>query len=171
MIPLPVLQMLYDYNYWARDQQLQACTVLSEEKFLRPMGNSFSSVRDTLAHLIVAEWVWLERWKGHSPNREEAKAFAAETFPTLAVIEQRWRDNEQGVRDYLKNLAPETLLQPLNYTNIAGERWTYPLWQTLVHVVNHQTYHRGQVTTMLRQLGASAPPVDFLVAIDGGLGK
>lgn len=171
MVPLTVLQTLYDYNYWARDQQLQACAALSEEQFLRPLGNSFSSVRDTLAHLIVAEWVWLERWKGHSPTKAEAAPYDAATFPTLAVVEDRWRQIERGVREYLAALTPEPLLQPLNYTNIAGEPWTYPLWQTLVHVVNHQTYHRGQVTTMLRQLGAPAPPVDFLVAIDGGLGK
>jgi uncharacterized damage-inducible protein DinB len=169
MIPLDVLRQLYDYNYWARDQQLRACAVLSEEKFLRPMGNSFSSVRDTLAHLVAAEWVWLERWKGHSPTREDAKAFAAETFPTLAVVEERWRANERGVRDYLSRLTPEALAQPLTYTNLAGERWSYPLWQTLVHVVNHQTYHRGQVTTLLRQLGEPTVALDYLVAVDSGL--
>ena len=171
MVSLTVLQTLYDYNYWARDQQLGACAALTEEQFLRPLGNSFSSVRDTLAHLVAAEWVWLERWKGHSPTREEAAPYAAATFPTLTVVEQRWRETERGVRDYLARLTPETLLQPLSYVNIAGERWTYPLWQTLVHVVNHQTYHRGQITTLLRQLGAKPAVVDFLAAIDGGLGK
>jgi len=135
------------------------------------MGNSFSSVRDTLAHLVAAEWVWLERWKGHSPTKEEAKAFASETFPTLAVVEQRWRENERGVRDFLARLTPEALVQPLHYTNIAGERWSYPLWQTLLHVANHQTYHRGQVTTLLRQLGEQTVALDFLVAIDSGLKK
>ncbi len=171
MVPLAVLNQLYDYNYWARDQQLRACASLSEEKFLRPMGNSFSSVRDTLAHLVAAEWVWLERWKGHSPTRDDAKAFAAETFPSLKVVEERWRDNERGVRDYLAGLTAERLLEPLNYVNLAGERWSYPLWQTLVHVVNHQTYHRGQVTTLLRQLSEQTVALDFLVAVDSGLGK
>ena len=171
MIPLTVLHQLYDYNYWARDQQLRACAALSEEKFLRPMGSSFSSVRDTLAHLIAAEWIWLERWRGHSPTLEEAAPYAAATFPTLAVIEQRWRDGERGMRAYLAGLAPEKLVQPLNYVNIAGERWSYPLWQTLLHVVNHQTYHRGQVTTLLRQLGERTVPLDFLVAVDSGLKK
>ncbi len=171
MVPLPVLQTLYDYNYWARDQQLRACAALTEEQFLRPMGSSFSSLRDTLAHLVAAEWVWRERWNGHSPTREEAKAFAAETFPTLAVVEQRWRDGERETRDFLARLTPERLLESLNYTNLAGERWSYPLWQTLLHVVNHQTYHRGQVTTLLRQLGEQTVALDFLVAIDSGLKK
>ncbi|HXE75393.1 MAG TPA: DinB family protein [Candidatus Xenobia bacterium] len=168
MVPLPVLQTLYDYNYWARDQQLRACAALSEEKFLRPLGSSFSSVRDTLAHLVAVEWVWLERCKGHSPTRAEAAPWAAETFPTLAVVEQRWRDTERGWRDYLRTLTPEQLLQPLSYTNIAGKQWTYPLWQILIHLVNHQTYHRGQITTLLRQLGVPATEVDLLVAFDSG---
>ncbi|MBI2957061.1 MAG: DinB family protein [Acidobacteria bacterium] len=171
MLPLTVLQQLYDYNYWARDQQLRACAALPEEKFLRPMGNSFSSLRDTLAHLVAAEWVWLERWKGHSPTREEAEAVAAETFPTLREIERRWREIERQMRELLARLTPDQLLQPLTYVNLAGKRWTYPLWQTLLHLVNHQTYHRGQVTTLLRQLGEPAAAVDFLVAIDSGLGK
>ena len=120
MIPLNVLHQLYNYNYWARDQQLRTCAALSEEQFLRPMGNSFSSVRDTLAHLVAAEWVWRERWKGHSPTREDAKAFAAETFSSLKIVEERWRDNEREVRAVLAGLIPEALLQPLSYTNLAG---------------------------------------------------
>ena len=64
MMPLDLVRELYVYNYWARDRQLEACEALTEEQFLRPMGNSFSSLRDTLAHLLGAEWIWLERWRG-----------------------------------------------------------------------------------------------------------
>ena len=168
MVPLPVLQTLYEYNYWARDRQLKACAALDEEKFLRPLGSSFASVRDTLAHLVAVEWVWLERCKGHSPTKAEAVPWAAEAFPSLAVVEQRWRDTERGWRDLLRTLTPEQLLQPLSYTNIAGKPLTYPLWQILIHLVNHQTYHRGQITTLLRQLGVPAAEVDLLAAFDSG---
>ena len=68
MVPLETLRELYAYNYWARDRQLEACAALSQEQFLRPMGSSFSSVRDTLAHVMGAEWIWLERWRGRSPQ-------------------------------------------------------------------------------------------------------
>ena len=68
MISLTVLGELFDYNYWARDRQLEACATLTIEQFLRPLGNSFSSLRDTLAHLVGAEWIWLERWLGHTPR-------------------------------------------------------------------------------------------------------
>ncbi len=166
MISIDTLRELYDYNYWARDRQLEACAALTEEQFLRPMGSSYSSVRDTLAHLVVVEWVWHERWRGQSPNRLDAQAFAAETFPDLAAIRDRWQAVEANVRDYLAGLGEPALKQSLTYTNTKGETWTYPLWQVLLHVVNHQTYHRGQITTLLRQLGAEAPAIDYLVMQD-----
>ena len=168
MIPIDTLRELFDYNYWARDRQLEACAALTEEQFLRPMGSSFSSVRDTLAHLVAVEWVWLERWLGRSPTKIEGGEYSAETFPTLGTVRERWQRVESNMRSYLSGLQDSALERPLSYTNFKGERWTYPLWQTLVHVVNHQTYHRGQITTLLRQLGASAPAIDFLVAQDVG---
>jgi uncharacterized damage-inducible protein DinB len=66
-ISLASINELFNYNYWARDCQLQACAALTEEQFLRSLGSSFASVRDTLVHMVGAEWVWLERWRGRSP--------------------------------------------------------------------------------------------------------
>ncbi len=166
MIPLDTLRDLFDYNYWARDRQLGACAALNEEQFLRPMGNSFSSVRDTLAHLIFAEWVWLERWLGRSPTPADRQQVAPEKFPTLDSIRERWSALEGNMCSYLARLDERALERPLTYRNWRGEVCTYPLGETIFHVVNHQTYHRGQVTTLLRQLGAEAPAVDYLVMKD-----
>jgi uncharacterized damage-inducible protein DinB len=166
MFPIETLRELFDYNYWARDRQLEACAALNEEQFLRPMGNSFSSVRDTLAHLVLVEWVWHQRWLGKSPNKEDAGEYAAGTFLNLAAVRDRWQAVEGTVRTYLAGLDDEALKRPLRYTNMSGELWTYPLGETLFHVVNHQTYHRGQITTLLRQLGAAAPSIDYLVKVD-----
>lgn len=180
MVPVSTLRELFEYNYWARDRQLEACAALTPEQFLRPMGSSFSSVRDTLAHLLVAEWVWLERWRGRSPQtaadaelyyKGVMKEFGADKFPAVTDIRQRWGTVEQGVRDYLAGLTEDALARPVTYVNLKGEKWSYALWRVLLHVVNHQTYHRGQVTTLLRQLGAPAAQVDFLVAHDMGFRK
>jgi len=138
------------------------CAELNQEQFIEPLGSSFPSVRDTLAHLLGAEWIWLERWNGRWPRALPA----ASEFPTLNSIEQRWRFVETGVWEYLNQLSEADLRAPFTYTNVKGEQWTYALWRTLFHVINHQTYHRGQVTTLLRQLGASSAAVDFLVAHD-----
>jgi len=165
VVPAATFRELFAYNYWARDRQLEACAALSEEQFQRPLGNSFSSVRDTLAHLVGVEWAWLERWRGRSPRVLPA----AQEFPTLVAIAERWRAVEQDMKEYLTGVDDEALARPLTYTNFRGETMTYPLWRAVLHVVNHQTYHRGQLTTLLRQLGTRPPAVDLLVADDMGL--
>jgi uncharacterized damage-inducible protein DinB len=164
MIPLETLNELFDHNYWARDRQLAACASLGAADFVRPMGSSFPSVRDTLAHLVFAEWLWLERWEGRSPRATSLEA----ELPTLEAIVQRWRAVERNVRRYLPRVSEEALAKPLTYVNSRGETWSYPLWRTMLHLLIHQASHRGQIATLLRQLGVSAPPVDFLVAHDMG---
>ena len=93
---------------------------------------------------------------------------SAEEFHTLVAVQERWTVVEREVRECLAGLTEEALKMPLTYVNLRGETWTYPLWQPLFHVVNHQTYHRGQVTTLLRQLGAQPAAIDYLLAHDFG---
>ena len=158
MIPLATLRELFAYNYWARDRQLEVCAALTEEQFLRPLGSSFSSLRDTLVHLVEAECVWLDGWQSRSPRTR----LSADDFPNVSAVRERWTEVERRLRKYLEGLDDRALARPLTGTRPTGETWTHPLWQTLLHLVNHQTYHRGQVTTLLRQLGAAPPAVDLL---------
>ena len=62
------MKVLYDYNAWANRREMEAASALTTEQFTKPLGSSFSSVRDTLAHIFGAEWVWLERFQGRSPS-------------------------------------------------------------------------------------------------------
>lgn len=163
MISVSLVGQMYKYNYWARDHQLEACRELSEREFLKPMGSSFSSVHDTLVHLVFAEWIWLQRFRGSSPRTLPSWL---NQLSTLASIAQRWRTVELGMRKYLAGVDRHELIRPLTYINIEGKQWTYKTWEVLLHLVNHQTYHRGQVTTLLRQLGKTPPGVDFLVYLD-----
>jgi len=165
MMPLNTLRELFVYNYWARDRQLEACATLTGEQFLQPMGNSFPSLRDTLAHLLGAEFFWLGRWRGRSPQALPA----ATDFPTLAALQEAWRPVEQGVRDYLGGLSEEAAAGRFTFTDGKGVTWTYPVWRSLQHVANHQTYHRGQVTMFLRQLGISPPGLDITAADRAGV--
>jgi uncharacterized damage-inducible protein DinB len=152
------LNTLLDYHYWGRDHILDAAAALSPEQLTRDLGNSFPSVRDTLAHLYGADWIWRERWEGNSP----AALPAASDFPDVASIRQAWLEEEQRVRAVVARLGPSGVLEPLAYER-NGVRQSQPFWQMLQHLVNHGSYHRGQVTTMLRQLGASAPAMDLIV--------
>ncbi len=156
---------LVDYNYWARDRQLEACAALSAEQFLRPLGGSFPAVRDTLAHLLGAEWIWLERWRGH----EQRALTPASDFPTLSALCARWKVVEAELRAHVASLGEAQLAATLTYTNVRGEQHCYPLWRIMLHLSQHQSYHRGQVTNQLRLLGIEPPHLDLLIAVDAGL--
>jgi uncharacterized damage-inducible protein DinB len=141
---------------------LASVTPLSGEQLTRDMGNSFGSVRDTVAHILGAEWIWLERWLGRSPKA----LLAAADFPTVATISERWASVEQDRNRFIQTLTPAKLQETVAYINTRGEPYSYLLWQQMVHVANHSTYHRGQVTTLLRQLCAEPQNTDFLTYYD-----
>ncbi len=162
MIHVTAIQELYRYNQWANRRMFEAVSSLTVEEFSRNLGSSYPSARDTLLHIVWAEWIWLQRWKGLSPQ----SVFPATDFPDLNAVKARWSDVESEQRAFLDKITRERLLEAVRYLNLRGERWEYPLWRTMYHVVNHSSYHRGQLTTMLRQLGARALPTDFLVFHD-----
>ncbi len=161
---LPALAEMFEHNYWARDRQLEACAALSQEQFLRQLGGSFPSLREVLAHLVAVEWLWLERWRGTSPSA----LIPLDEFPTLAAVTERWNAVEREMREYVAGLDEDELARPLSIVSTRGVQWTYPLWRMVVHLVNHQSYHRGQVTSMLRMLGVQPPRIDFLDGQDVG---
>ena len=145
------VRSLLDYHYWARDRMLAALDPLSPELYTRDMGSSFRSIRDTVVHVYAAEWVWHERWRGASPT---ALLDPAE-FPDVAGLRDRWIALERQVRGYVDEAGDAGLARVHEYRLFSGTQGRSPLWQMVQHVVNHATYHRGQVTTMLRQLEAA----------------
>ena len=149
--------MLYDYNAWANARVLRAVEPLTPEAFLRDLKSSFPSVRDTLAHVLGAEWIWLRRWHGDSPTQ----ILAAADFPTLDGLKDRYAAVEKERRVFLESLTERRLTKSFNYKDVAGKAHTLLLVQSLQHVVNHGTYHRGQITTMLRQIGATPVSTDL----------
>ena len=154
------LNNLLNYHYWARDRLLAAVEPLTPEQFTRDLGSSFRSVRDTLAHIVAAEWAWLSRWQGNSPTT----LLAADQFQDLASVRLFWSDLEPKVRAFSGGLGEAGLTQVFAYKLLSGQDGASPFWQMLQHVVNHASYHRGQVVTMLRQLGASPPKSLDLIA-------
>ena len=151
------LETLVDFHYWATKRILDAVEPLTPDQFTKDLGNSFASVRDTLAHLYGADWVWCSRWEGESPPALPD----AQLFPDLAAIRHAWDLHEPQMRATLKRFGEIGVDQPVEYVR-NGVRQSQPFSHTLQHVVNHGTYHRGQVVTMLRQLGAAAPTTDLI---------
>ena len=149
---LAYLRTLLDYHYWARDIILDAVTELPREKFLQPVESSFKSVRDTVAHIYAADLVWYKRWMGTSTS-----LIPYDQFPDATSIRTAWKDLETEVRQFVTNLGETGVNRTLDYKLLSGAPDTAPFWEMVVHVVNHATYHRGQVTTLLRQLGVAPP--------------
>lgn len=150
------VRTLYAYNSWANHRVLDACAPLSAKQFTQNLHSSFPSVCDTLAHIMLAEWLWLERWQGRSP------AFPPSDFVDLASIRARWQKIETDLNAYVQKLSAADLDRVVEYKNTKGHAFSNPMRQMLQHVVNHGTYHRGQITTMLRQLGATPLTTDLI---------
>jgi len=149
---LSYLQTLLDYHFLAHDIILDAVTELPREKFLQPVESSFKSVRDTVAHIYAADLVWYKRWL-----RTSTALIPYDQFPDATSIRTAWKDLETEVRQFVGNLGEDDVNRLWDYKLLSGAPDTAPFWQMLVHVVNHAGYHRGQVTTLLRQLGAAPP--------------
>jgi len=150
---------LLDYTVWANHRALRAAATLSLDDFKREMGSSHGGVRGTLVHTMGAEWIWLERWKGVSPTRglDEGE------FPDVMAVRERWTLIEEHRASWLASLRETALAETVAYRMLDGRTSAEPLWQLVQHVANHSTYHRGQVVTLMRILGAKATASDMVL--------
>ncbi|MFI5058232.1 MAG: DinB family protein [Candidatus Acidiferrales bacterium] len=152
------IRQLYDYNAWANRRAMEATAAITPEQFTKPLGSSFASVRDTLAHIHGAEWIWLERFQGRSP----ASLPDGKEFTNLASLRERWLEHEARLLSFVRGLTQADLDRVMEYKTLKFGVYRNPLWQSMQHLVNHGTYHRGQVTTLLRQLGAQPILTDLM---------
>jgi uncharacterized damage-inducible protein DinB len=152
------LREWFEYNRWANGRVLDTASHLSPDQFTRDLGSSYPSVRDTLVHMLWAEWIWLERCSGVSPMT----VFEPALFPDVEAVRARWRPVERGQGELLTALIDTAIRRTVAYTNRRAEHWEYLLGDVLYHVVNHASYHRGQLTTMFRQVGETPVGTDFL---------
>jgi uncharacterized damage-inducible protein DinB len=171
------IRTLYTYNRWANLRMFSVLEKLSDEQFAAGMQSSFPSIRESVFHILAAEWIWLKRWQGTSPLAGQPVTGAGfETWKTLraggvapplqlfTIAELRaFGDSlEQERAQFLAGVTEDALQTPLNYTDMSGRPNAQPLAELMQHVVNHGTYHRGQVTTLLRQAGAETIGLDMI---------
>ena len=159
-----VIRSLYRYSAWANGRILDTAAGLEAEQFLAPAGPGGESIRDTLVHTLCAQWLYLERWQGRSPRAMPAPS----EFPDLARVRARWNEIERATGDFVEAVTDVRLAAPVQYENLQGVRWVYPLWQQMFHQVNHATQHRAEAAMMLTQAGRSPGLLDYLYFIDIG---
>jgi uncharacterized damage-inducible protein DinB len=163
--------LMADYNQWMNQKIFEVVGTLSPENLHEDKGAFFGSIFATLNHLVVADTLWLKRF---SPLLEEIDAFQPiVTLATPKALDQFVTNNFNDLKDH-RQLLDETLLevaslltdkqllQTINYTNNKGVAANKTLFNLLMHLFNHQTHHRGQVTTLLSQSGLDVGITDLV---------
>jgi uncharacterized damage-inducible protein DinB len=149
----------FQYNYWANGQILKVADAAGDEFFRAPAQVSFGSLQGTLTHILSTEWLWRQRYQlGQSPSFH----LSADDFSTLARLSERWREEKQTMLAYLGGLRDPDLDRPVRYTNTRGVSYSNPLWQILLHMVNHGTQFRSEAAVILSQANHSPGDLDFI---------
>jgi uncharacterized damage-inducible protein DinB len=149
---------LFLYNRWANDRTIASVDALTDEQRARDLGSSFPTVLRTAAHIAAAEWVWLSRWKGTSPTTMPVWV----ERPEWASVRTRFAELERERQGFLSTLADADVSRVVSFTLFNGTPDAQPLGRQFQHLVNHGTYHRGQIAGMLRQLGAQPASTDLI---------
>jgi uncharacterized damage-inducible protein DinB len=150
---------IYDYNNWATHRILAASAHVSAEQFQVQSGHSLGSLRGTLVHTLDSECAW--RMLLQHNTLDYFRAIKEEDFPTFNILQERWKEEEQLMREYLLTLTDEDLNGMIRYTTGEGEKRERVLWHCLLHVVNHGTQHRSEAAAILTDYGHSPGGLDF----------
>ena len=153
------IHTLYEYNYWANHALLDIVEGLSEDQFKKDLGSSHGGIHGTLFHAMGAEEIWLKRWKGESPTSFNK----AKDYPTFDALTKHWHMVEHEMMGFCHMLKTDAdILRVITYRDLKGNEYSQPLYHLMQHLANHSTYHRGQVVTLLRQLGVKPIGTDLV---------
>ncbi|MDD8016859.1 MAG: DinB family protein [Bacteroidota bacterium] len=148
----------FEFNRWANAKTMQAVESLPEEKLFVETKSSFGTIHGTLVHLIGAEDIWLQRLNG----AERGLFMKKENYSTYLSLKTKWKEVENGLQKYIDTAKEEDISRTFTFYNLKGEQVSQKIWQSLHHLVNHSTYHRGQITTLIRQLGGTPIGTDMI---------
>ena len=152
---------LVEYNLWANQRSLEQISSLSLDQFEKDLGNSFPSIRLTLLHIWDAELLWVKRLQGESIAYFPSTKFSGDR----TAIEEEMLETSREWIAWIKG-APMAAFaedQTFHFSATDGSAYEIPGWQIITHCMNHSSYHRGQLTTMARQLGLTGlQSVDYI---------
>jgi uncharacterized damage-inducible protein DinB len=151
------LRLHLDYSAWASNRMLEAAGKLTEEELNRDFKTSDKCVVSTLAHAFAADRIWLQRIHGNVQN-----TFIDDNDRRLGTLKTEWPALQQRWKDWAGPLSDQDVVKKISYKDLKGNPYESPLWQILLHVVNHATHHRGQVSGFLRAMGHTPPPLDLI---------
>ncbi|MEM8861553.1 MAG: DinB family protein [Chloroflexota bacterium] len=151
---------LFEYNYWARDQILDAAQKLSTESLSAENTISYGSIMGLLTHTLNAEAMWLERCRdGVSPESVRFK----EPIANLQELARLWQVEEEQMLAYIKSLDEAALDQAIPYQGFSGRSFENTLWHILMQLIYHGISHRAEIAGQLTELGHSPGNLDFII--------
>jgi uncharacterized damage-inducible protein DinB len=148
---------LIAYNDWANSRIVGAVRELSDEQYLRPLGGSFASIRDTFAHLVSGEWIWHRRLRGDIPREMPGWVETADLDDLVRRLETI---RDERAADF-KTIAEADIHRTIRFAYLSGTPAALTCGEIVAHLVNHSTYHRGQIATYVRQVGAVPQSTDM----------
>jgi uncharacterized damage-inducible protein DinB len=151
-----ILDQHLAYTSWATNHLLKAVAGIPPENLVHNFNTADRNIVGTLAHVFAADRIWLDRVNGR-----RRPAFIEERDRDLSVLQSEWPGLHSAWRHWLENYNND-LNEPLAYPDMQGKLHQSPAWQIILHVVNHGTHHRGQVSGFLRALGHTPPPLDLI---------
>jgi uncharacterized damage-inducible protein DinB len=156
------LRVFYAYGGWATRRLLDTCAGLPPEQWLAPGNAGRGSVRDTLVHIVGAQTGWLAFWQGKlEPGLPQLPLLNPSDYPDVESVRAAWSEAERATGQFLDGLSPEDLERVHVRTYPGGRTYPFKLWQMLLHVANHGTYHRSEVAAMLTNYGRSPGDLDM----------
>ncbi|MBB5020172.1 putative damage-inducible protein DinB [Chitinivorax tropicus] len=148
-----------EYNRWMNDKLYQACHQLGEDLLKADRGAFFGSIHHTLNHILWGDRVWLSRFNGQGYQVGTIGEVLYESFDELSSAR---RALDQDLMDWAQAVDQAWLDTPMTWTSkLYGMTQTVPRWVLVTHMFNHQTHHRGQITTLLSQLGVDIGITDM----------
>lgn len=154
---LQEVTQLVTFNRWADARFFEVLRQLSAEQYGRDLQSSHGGIHGTLAHIVAVEKGWLRRWR----RQPETATWPLPQLHSLVELRTDWEGVCAEMDQFLATLDDRKLQESLETTTLAGT-FNAPYWQMMQHVVDHSSYHRGQIVTMLRQLGLTPPSTGLM---------
>jgi uncharacterized damage-inducible protein DinB len=145
------------YTAWATNRLLKAVATLPAEQLTHNFKTADGNIIGTLAHIFAADRLWLDRVQGRRRT-----TFIEECDRDLVLLQGEWPALFAEWRRWIAGYSEDRLNDPIAYLDLSGNPYQSPPWEIILHVVNHGTHHRGQVSGFLRALGHTPPPLDLI---------
>jgi uncharacterized damage-inducible protein DinB len=177
MSPVDQYRALARYNAWMNERLYAVAATMPDAERRRDVGAFFRSIHGTLSHLLLTDRAWLWRFTQDARVAQSLDAEGKPIAPTGRLDQELYADFEQLRRERVRTdadiaafaaaLTPERLASELAYRTTAGKEQRHVLWWAVSHLFNHQTHHRGQVTTLLKQAGYDPGVTDMIEMLRG----